>query len=89
LTVQEITPELAQTLGIEEQKGLIISNVEAGSPAAAAGISRGEIILEVNQKPVADIKEFRDITGKIKAGENILLLTKKGEHTRFVVVKNK
>jgi serine protease Do len=89
LTVQEITPELAQTLGIEEQKGLIISDVEAGSPAAAAGISRGEIILEVNQKPIGDIKEFQEVTGKIKPGENILLLTKKGDHTRFVVVKNK
>lgn len=89
LTVQEITPELAQTLGIEEQKGLIISNVEANSPAATAGISRGEIILEVNQKPVTYIKEFREMTSKIKPGENILLLTKKGEHTRFVVVKNK
>ena len=89
LTVQEITPELAQTLGIEEQKGLIISNVEAGSPAAAAGIDRGEIILELNQKPVTDLKAFQDQISKVKPGENILLLTKKGEHTRFVVVKNK
>jgi serine protease Do len=89
LTVQEITPELAQSLGIDEQKGLIISDVEAGSPAATAGISRGEIVLEVNQKPVSDMKEFRDIIAKIKSGDNILLLTKKGDHTRFVVIKNK
>jgi serine protease Do len=89
LTVQELTPELAKTLEIEEQKGLIIADVANGSPAAEAGIKRGEIILEINQKPVASIKEFREIFSKIKPNENILLLTKRDEHTRFVVLKNK
>ena len=89
LTVQELTPELAKTLGIEDQEGLIISDVESGSPAAAARIKRGEIILEVNQKPVASIKEFKDILRKIKPEDNILLLTKRDDHTRFVVVKTK
>ena len=89
LTVQEITPELAKTLGIEDQQGLIISDVESGSPAAAAGIKRGEIILEVNQKPVESIKEFKNILIEIKPGDNILLLTKRDKHTRFVVVKTK
>ena len=68
---------------------MIISDVESGSPAAAARIRRGEIILEVNQKPVASIKEFKDILRKIKPEDNILLLTKRDDHTRFVVVKTK
>jgi serine protease Do len=89
LTVQEITPELAKTLNIKDQKGLIISNVENGSPAESAGIKRGEIILEINQQPVEKIKDFQDILAKIKPADNILLLTKRDEHTRFVVVKNK
>ncbi|MEN8136134.1 MAG: DegQ family serine endoprotease [Thermodesulfobacteriota bacterium] len=89
LTVQEITPELAKTLGIKDQEGLIISDVGNGSPAAAAGIRRGEIILEINQKSVASIKEFKDILRNIKPDNNILLLTKRDDHTRFVVIKNK
>jgi serine protease Do len=63
--------------------------VANGSPAAAAGIKRGEIILEVNQKPAASIKEFKEIFSKIKPNENILLLIKRDAHTRFVVLKNK
>jgi len=89
LVVQELTPELAKSLGIEEQSGLIISDVKAGSPAAEAGIKRGEIIMEINQKPVKSIKEFKEIIGKVEPGENILLLTKRDEHTRFVVIENK
>ncbi|MCK4838375.1 MAG: DegQ family serine endoprotease, partial [Desulfobulbaceae bacterium] len=81
LTVQEITPELAKTLGIKENEGLIISDIESSSPAAAAGIRRGEIILEVNQKPVESIKEFKNILREIKPEDNILLLTKRDKHT--------
>ncbi|MFO7605353.1 MAG: DegQ family serine endoprotease [Desulfurivibrionaceae bacterium] len=88
LTVQELTPELANSLGIEDKKGLIISNVRSGSPAEAAGIQRGEIILEVNQKPVESIEDFKEIISKIAPGERILLLTRRGEHTRFVVIKS-
>jgi serine protease Do len=89
LTVQEITPELARTLGMEDEEGLIISDVKSGSPGEEAGIMRGEIIQEVNQQPVKSIKEFQEIIAKIQPGENILLLTKRDQHTRFVVVKNK
>lgn len=89
LTVQELTPELAKTLGIDAQEGLIISDVERGSPAAAAGIKRGEIILEIDQQPVKSIKEFRDVLKKAKTDSDILLLTKRDKHTRFVVIKNK
>lgn len=89
ITVQELTLELAKTLGIDDHEGLIISNVASASPAAAAGLERGEIILEINQKPVKTVREFYDILEKIKAGSNILLLTKREKHTRFVVVKNR
>lgn len=89
IAVQELTPELAKTLGLDEQNGLIISDVESGSPAAAAGIRRGEIILEINQKPVRNLEELRSVLEKVKTDGNILLLTKKDNHTRFVVVKNR
>lgn len=89
LTVQEITPELAKTLEIKEDGGVIISDVTSGSPAALAGIRRGEIILEINQKPVASIKEITEILEAIKPDSNILLLTKRDDHTRFIVIKTK
>lgn len=89
LTVQELTPELIKSLGIEDQEGLIISDVENGSPAAYAGIKRGEIILEINQKPVKDLKQFKEVLQNLEPASNVLLLTKRDNHTRFVVVKMK
>ncbi|MDF1577649.1 MAG: DegQ family serine endoprotease [Desulfobulbales bacterium] len=89
LTVQELTPELADSLGIGDRKGLIVSNVKIGSPAATAGIKRGEIILEINQEQVESVEDFKKIIAKVDSDKNILFLTKRGEHTRFVVVKNK
>jgi len=89
ITVQELTPELAQSLGIKDETGLLISDVESGSPAANAGVKRGEIILEINQQTVEDLKQFKETLAKIKQGDNILLLTKRDDHTRFVVIKNK
>ncbi|MDT8334726.1 MAG: PDZ domain-containing protein, partial [Desulfurivibrionaceae bacterium] len=63
--------------------------VKSGSPAATAGIKRGEIILEINQEQVESVEDFKKIIAKVDSDKNILFLTKRGEHTRFVVVKNK
>ncbi|MCF6291549.1 MAG: DegQ family serine endoprotease [Desulfobacterales bacterium] len=89
LTVQQITPELARSLDIEEKTGLIISDVAPGSPAAEAGLHRGEIILEVNRTPVESIKAYTKMMRKRKDGESILLLVKRDGHTRYVVLKDK
>jgi len=89
LTVQELTPELARSLHIKEQKGLIVSDVEQGSPAYMNGIKRGAIILEVNQQQVEKLSELNKILSKVKEGDNLLMLIKEGEHTRYVVLKNK
>jgi serine protease Do len=89
LTVQELTPELAKSLGIEDQKGLIVSDVQSGSPAAMNGIKRGTIILEVNQRQVQKLSELNKIINQTKEGDNLLLLIKEGDHTRYVVLKNK
>jgi serine protease Do len=89
MTVQELTPELAKSLNIEDQKGLIVSSVQPGSPAATSGIKRGTIILEVNQQQIGKLSELKKILDQIKPGDNLLLLVKEGEHTRYVVLKNK
>ncbi|MBU0482577.1 MAG: DegQ family serine endoprotease [Proteobacteria bacterium] len=88
LTVQEVTPEIAQSLGIKDEKGLLVSNVDPDSPAARSGIKRGEMILEINQEPVETVKEFKAIMEKVKSKDSILFLTKKDDHTRYVVIKN-
>lgn len=87
LSVQELTQELSQSLGIEDTTGLLIANVEPNKPAAEAGLKRGDLILEVNQQPVNTIKEYKKIMRAAKKTESILFLIKRENHTRFVAVK--
>jgi serine protease Do len=85
LSVQELTPELGQQLGMEGAKGVIVTQVEPGSPADDAGIRRRDVILEVNQRPVASVKDFRAALGSGDKGA--LLLVRRGEAEIFVAVK--
>ncbi len=50
VTIQELTPELAQKFGLKLSEGALVSDVAQGSPAQGAGIMRGDIILEFNGK---------------------------------------
>ncbi|MCK5226995.1 MAG: DegQ family serine endoprotease [Desulfobulbaceae bacterium] len=86
LTVQGITPELADSLNLDETSGLIITNVEQGSSASEAGLRRGDILLEVNRKPVSDLKEFNKVMRTSKKEKSVLMLIKRKNHTRFAVI---
>jgi serine protease Do len=89
LTVQELTPELARTLGIEETEGLLVSNIEPGSPAGQAGLRRGDLILEVNRRRVATVGAFNEIMSQAASGDTVLFLIKRGENALFVAMRKK
>ena len=87
LTVQEITPELRKALELDTEKGLVISGVEPASPAAEAGLRRGDVILEVNQGEVSTLAAFRKAVDASAEKGSTLFLIKRGQGTLFVVVK--
>jgi serine protease Do len=89
LTVQELSPELADSLGIEDASGLIVTNVDSGSAAAETGIKRGDIIQEINRQPVDSIATYKKALLAAKNKKSILLLVKRDQHTRFVVIELK
>jgi len=87
LMVDEITPELAEELGLEETTGIIVTQVVNGSPAAEAGLKPGDIILEVDQQPMTNVRQFdRKIEG-YKVGDIILLLIRRQETTIYLTLK--
>ena len=63
----------------------MISNVAPGSPAAAAGLRRGDLLLEVDQQPVASPEDVR----RLVAGDDpsVLLLIRRDDRTQYVVVR--
>ncbi|MFO7761462.1 MAG: DegQ family serine endoprotease [Thermodesulfobacteriota bacterium] len=85
LSLQKLTPELAQSLNVDETEGIIITDVKRGSTGHLAGLRRGDIILEINRKEVKNLKDFSKAIEE--SGGSILMLIKRDDHTRFVVIR--
>ena len=85
--VQNLTPAIASDLGISARTtGVVITSVDPSSPAAAADLESGDLIQEVNHKPVRNVAEYDRAIGEIHE-QQVLLLVKRGATTRFVVVE--
>ncbi|MGZ3590534.1 MAG: DegQ family serine endoprotease [Thermodesulfobacteriota bacterium] len=89
ITVQNITPEIAQGLGLKREAGVVVTRVEPGSPAANAGIQTGDVIREVDRKPIKDVDDFVQKIEKSKDQENILLFLQRGQNNLFAAVTPK
>ena len=59
LVVESLTPQLAEFFGVSRGHGVLVRSVEGGSPAAAAGIKAGDIILKVNNDEVHDMSDWQ------------------------------
>lgn len=87
MIVQEITPDLARNFSLSEKSGLVVVQVENGSPASEAGIRAGDLILEVDRQTVKDLKDYQQKIESYKAGDAILFLIKHQGNTIFVTLK--
>lgn len=87
MTAQEITPEIAEHLGLSDTKGVIVSHVKEGSPADNAGIKSGDIILQANRVKVSSIKDYLRGISRKGAKDSCLLLIKRGKVSFFVVIR--
>jgi serine protease Do len=86
IEVQEITPEMAKNYDLSRSSGVIIVQVEDGSPAEEAGLSPGDIIVEIDKKPVKDVATFNRLLAGVKEGETLLFLVDRGGTTIFVTL---
>lgn len=86
ITVQNLTPEIARELGLKKETGVVVTHLEPKSPAADAGIRTGDVIQEVNRKPVKNVEDFVQRVEKAKNQDNILLLLQRGQNNLFAAV---
>ncbi len=89
LTVEPLTPELASRLGVTQTKGIYISRINPESPAYEAGLRVGDVILEINRRPIKDIKSFDAALKREKKGADILFLIQRHHNTVYLVVKKR
>ncbi len=84
IRIAEMTPEMAKRYGHSEtEKGVLVVGVESGSKAAEAGIRQGDLVKEVNRKPVTEVSELR---AALKKNSKIQLLVKR-PNAGFIVIK--
>jgi len=87
LQVQELTKEVAERLHVPVEQGVVVTNVEDNSIAAAQDIQREDVITEVDGKPVTNLQSFREALNKADPKRGILLyLDRKGTKT-FAALK--
>jgi len=84
--VQDLTPELASALGIEARHGVVVREVEGGSPGESAGLEPGDVILEVDGQHVRDRSEFDERAAAAAIGSTIKLTVQRGANRRTVSV---
>ena len=71
VSIQNITPDLAKSLGIKETAGALVSGVLKDSPAEKAGIKRGDIITELDGKTIADSRILRNMVADNAPGKTV------------------
>ena len=71
ITAQDLTPDLAAAIGMDNGKGTVISRIEANSPAERTGLRVGDVILEIDGKPVRSSGDVRNRVGMLRAGTRI------------------
>ncbi|HZR29402.1 MAG TPA: Do family serine endopeptidase [Terriglobales bacterium] len=75
VTVKNITPDLADRLGVDSGKGVLVQDVKPGSFADEdVQLSKGDVILEVNRKPVNSEDDFRKAVAGLKSGDDVVFL---------------
>ncbi len=84
---QTITPLLAEALALPVDRGVILSDVAQGSPAAKAGLRVGDLVLSLDDKPMENGRQFRINIYSRGAGEQVALSVRRGERTAQVRVQ--
>jgi serine protease Do len=85
MRVQNVTPEIAEQLGLESASGVVVVQVEPGTPAAEGGLRRGDVILEVGQE---EVKTAADLHRQLEgADKGVLLFVRRGDVTSYVALK--
>lgn len=87
MRVENLTPDLARQLGVREGSGVVVRSVLPGSPAARAGVQRGDIIVSINGKPVKSIGEFNQALGHADIKKGIRLVLQSEGMERFAFLK--
>jgi serine protease Do len=87
LVVQNITPEIAKHLNLKDKRGVIVTDVQPGSPAQEGDIRSGDIIKEISRKPIKNLEDFKEAMKKVNIKEGAVLLIQRENVTFYTVLR--
>ncbi|HLS69155.1 MAG TPA: DegQ family serine endoprotease [Kiloniellales bacterium] len=71
--IQEVTPELAEGLGLDEARGALVASVQEGSPAGTAGLRPGDVIIGFNEQEIDRMRDLPRLVASVRPGSEVEL----------------
>jgi serine protease Do len=88
VAVQNLDQSIAQQLGLEEKvNGVVVMDIAPGSHAARAGLVQGDVISEINRKPVRSEEDFVKLMSHLKEQSSALLFVHRGKGALYLTIK--
>ena len=87
LVVQNITPDIAKHLNLKDKRGVIVTDVQPGSPAQNADIRSGDVIKEIGRRPIKNLADFKEAMKKANIKEGVVLLVTRENATFYAVIR--
>ena len=73
VAIQDINENLAESFGLEKAEGILISETQPGAPADKAGIRQGDVLLSLNEIPLKDVADLRNLVALIIPGTDVTI----------------
>ncbi len=77
MTVSSLTPELARQFSLPESEGVVVVAVEEGGPADRAEVQEGDVIVEIDHKPVRSLEDYHEHMREVKKADKVSLLVRR------------
>ncbi|HKW17754.1 MAG TPA: Do family serine endopeptidase [Terriglobales bacterium] len=76
ITVRDLTPEMADRLNVPSGQGVVVQDIKPGSFADDVGLTRGDVILEINKQKINSAEDFDHIQATLKSGQDVVFLVR-------------
>ncbi len=76
VTVRDLTPEMADRLNVPSGQGVVVQEVKPGSFADDIGLTRGDVVLEINKQKVNSVDDFDRVQSGLKSGQDVVFLVR-------------
>ncbi|CAO3413933.1 Do family serine endopeptidase [Azospirillum doebereinerae] len=87
VAIQDLTPDLAESMNLAGDEGALIAKIESGSPADGAGLRSGDVVVAVDGRPIRSATDFRNRIGLLRVGTPVQVTVVRGGGQKSLTVR--